>query len=117
MEIAVYKYDGKVLKTTNLEKKRKKLGDIEVLYSRYFSGNNKEAEAILDTWITENMSSVKEDVEDSVKLHYFRISDVAGGGWVVSIYGRLEDMGLDIEAEEMSKDEYDKWVMSNEHEF
>ena len=52
MMIAIYKLNGKLLKTTNLEKKLKKLrkysSEIEILFKEEYEGDLKEAENYLD---------------------------------------------------------------------
>lgn len=101
MEIAVYECGGKILKTTNLAKKIKKLGNgMRILHSELFEGDLKEAEALLDRWIRSNLSKADEGV-DAVDLHYFRIPD----GWIVTMYKDVSRMGH-TEAIEVSKEEY-----------
>lgn len=68
MIIAVYELNGKVLKTTNLTKKLKKVKPDKILFQTEFTGSTKDAEKILDDWLRE-----EEDDENT-------------GGWKVSIY-------------------------------
>ena len=53
MIIAVYELDGKVLKTTNLTKKLKKVKPDKILFQTEFTGSTKDAEKILDDWLRE----------------------------------------------------------------
>ena len=71
MIIAVYELNGRVLKTTNLKKKLKKVKPDKILFSMEFEGSIREAEAILDDWI-------REDEEDDNEYE----------GWKASIYKR-----------------------------
>lgn len=68
MIIAVYELNGKVLKTTNLTKKLKKVKPDKILYQTEFTGSTKDAEKILDDWLREEEN------------------DESTGGWKVSIY-------------------------------
>ena len=68
MIIAVYELDGKVLKTTNLTKKLKKVKPDKILFQTEFTGSTKDAEKILDDWLRE------------------KGDDESTGGWKVSIY-------------------------------
>lgn len=70
MIIAVYELNGKVLKTTNLTKKLKKVKPDKILYQTEFTGSTKDAEKILDDWL-------KVDEEDD---------DYEG--WKASVYKR-----------------------------
>lgn len=71
MIIAVYELNGRVLKTTNLKKKLKKVKPDKILFSMEFEGSIREAEAILDDWI-------REDEEDDNEYE----------GWKASVYKR-----------------------------
>lgn len=71
MIIAIYKLNDKILKTTNLEKKLKKLKqEVEIIYKQEFEGNVKEAEEILDNFIKTKFASCKDEKSDIV-LHHF----------------------------------------------
>ena len=65
--IAVYKLNGKVLKTTNLEKKLSKLkSEPEILYKQETG-----TEADLDKWIQDNLKEKNDDNEDNgIKKYY-----------------------------------------------
>lgn len=71
MIIAVYELNGRVLKTTNLKKKLKKVKPDKILFSMEFGGSIREAEAILDDWL-------REDEEDDNEYE----------GWKASVYKR-----------------------------
>lgn len=92
MIIAVYKLDGKILKTINLTKKLEKLKKEPcILYKQEFMGNNKQAELILDNWIKENTSN-KLDLENSpIKLYHYR--NPITGYTKISIYDNLDVNG------------------------
>lgn len=68
MIIAVYELDGKVLKTTNLTKKLKKVKPDKILFQTEFTGSTKDAEKILDDWLREEEN------------------DKSTGGWKASVY-------------------------------
>lgn len=74
MLIAIYKLNGKLLKTTNLEKKLKKLkklsSEIEILFKEEYEGA--EAEKYLDYIIKKNYV-INEDTsnEPEVILHHY----------------------------------------------
>ena len=61
MIIAVYELNGKVLKTTNLTKKLKKVKPDKILYQTEFTGSTKDAEKILDDWL-EQQSTIAPEV-------------------------------------------------------
>lgn len=75
MMIAIYKLNGKLLKTTNLEKKLKKLrkysSKIEILFKEEYEGDLKEAENYLDFIIKKNYVIDKEEDNDIVLLHHY----------------------------------------------
>ena len=57
--IAVYKLNGKILKTTNLEKKLSKLkSEPEILYKQETG-----TEADLDKWIQDNLKEKNDDIK------------------------------------------------------
>lgn len=76
MIIAIYKLKGKLLKTTNLEKKLKKLkkqsSEIEILFKKEYEGDLKEAENYLDYIIKKNYA-INEDTsnEPTIVLHHY----------------------------------------------
>ena len=74
MIIAIYKLNGKLLKTTNLEKKLKKLKrqSPEILFKEEYEGDLKEAENYLDYIIKKNYV-IDDNVDDtsSVVLHHY----------------------------------------------
>lgn len=76
MIIAIYKLNGKLLKTTNLEKKLKKLkkqtSEIEILFKEEYEGDLKEAENYLDYIIKKNYV-INEDtsIEPEIILHHY----------------------------------------------
>lgn len=76
MTIAIYKLNGKLLKTTNLEKKLKKLkkhsSEIEILFKEEYGGDLKEAENYLDYIIKKNYA-INEDTSDEpvIILHHY----------------------------------------------
>ena len=74
MIIAIYKLNGKLLKTTNLEKKLKKLKiqSPEILFKEEYEGDLKEAEKYLDYIIKKNYV-IDDNVDDtsSVILHHY----------------------------------------------
>lgn len=70
MIIAVYELNGRVLKTTNLKKKLKKVKPDKILFSMEFEGSIREAEAILDDWL--RVDEEEDDYE----------------GWKASVYKR-----------------------------
>lgn len=73
MIIAIYKLNGKLLKTTNLEKKLKKLKSQspEILFKEEYNGNLKEAENYLDYIIKKNYVIDEEDDTSNVVLHHY----------------------------------------------
>lgn len=78
--IAVYKLNGKILKTTNLEKKLSKLkSEPEILYKKE-SGT----EADLDKWIKDNITGNNDNDEDNGIKKYYYINKK--GCSIVSIY-------------------------------
>ena len=80
--IAVYKLNGKILKTTNLEKKLSKLkSNPEILYKKE-SGT----EADLDKWIKDNLKEKTDDNEDNGIKKYYYINKE--GCSLVSIYDK-----------------------------
>ena len=69
--IAVYKLNGKILKTTNLEKKLSKLkSEPEILYKQETG-----TEADLDKWIQDNLKEKNNDNEDNGIKKYYYIND------------------------------------------
>ena len=74
MIIAIYKLNGKLLKTTNLEKKLKKLKrqSPEILFKEDYEGDLKEAENYLDYIIKKNYV-IDDNVDDTsnVVLHHY----------------------------------------------
>lgn len=70
MKIAIYKLNDKVLKTTNLDKKLKKIKDPEIIYQQDFEGSTVDAEKILDDKMKE-LFPKKEEFTEDIKLHYF----------------------------------------------
>lgn len=78
--IAVYKLNGKILKTTNLEKKLSKLkSEPEILYKKETG-----TEADLDKWIQDNLKEKNDDNEDNGIKKYYYINKE--GCNIVSIY-------------------------------
>lgn len=76
MIIAIYKLNGKLLKTTNLEKKLKKLkrhsSNIEILFKEEYKGDLKEAENYLDYIIKKNYAiNENNSNEPEVILHHY----------------------------------------------
>ena len=74
MIIAIYKLNGKLLKTTNLEKKLKKLKrqSPEILFKEEYEGDLKEAENYLDYIIKKNyVIDEEDDNSNEVKLHHY----------------------------------------------
>ena len=74
MIIAIYKLNGKLLKTTNLEKKLKKLKrqSPEILFKEEYKGDLKEAENYLDYIIKKNyVIDEEDDTSNEVKLHHY----------------------------------------------
>ncbi len=84
MIIAIYKLNGKILKTTNLEKKLKKITPDEIIYQQEFEGTTREAEAILDNYLKEDTI----ENEEKIKLYTFR--NKVTGGSIVGIYDSLD---------------------------
>ena len=78
MIIAIYKLNDKLLKTTNLEKKLKKLkkskldSKIQILFQENYEGDLKEAENYLDYIIKKNYV-IDDNVDDTsnVVLHHY----------------------------------------------
>lgn len=78
MIIAIYKLNDKLLKTTNLEKKLKKLkkskldSKIQILFQEDYEGDLKEAENYLDYIIKKNYV-IDDNVDDTsnVVLHHY----------------------------------------------
>lgn len=108
MKIGIYKLNGKILKSTNLEKKLKKLNkEVEILYSQDYDGN--DGERVLDKWIFENLMKQDDDNdnENTVQFHYFIKSD---GSWIMSIHEDVSD--IDPDAVKKTKEEYDEWLKS-----
>lgn len=78
--IAVYKLNGKILKTTNLEKKFSKLkSEPEILYKQETG-----TEADLDKWIQDNLKEKNDDNEDNGIKKYYYINK--NGYSIISIY-------------------------------
>lgn len=82
MIIAIYRLNDKLLKTTNLEKKLKKLkkskldSKVQILFQEDYEGDLKEAENYLDYIIKKNYvidDDVDDDVDDTsnVVLHHY----------------------------------------------
>ena len=78
MIIAIYKLNDKLLKTTNLEKKLKKLkkskldSKIQILFKEEYKGDLKEAENYLDYIIKKNyVIDEEDDTSNEVKLHHY----------------------------------------------
>ena len=78
MIIAIYKLNDKLLKTTNLEKKLKKLkkskldSKIQILFKEEYEGDLKEAENYLDYIIKKNyVIDEEDDTSNKVKLHHY----------------------------------------------
>lgn len=73
MIIAIYKLNGKLLKTTNLEKKLKKLKrqSPEILFKEEYEGDLKEAENYLDYIIKKNYVIDEDDTSDEVKVYHY----------------------------------------------
>ena len=78
MTIAIYKLNDKLLKTTNLEKKLKKLkkskldSKIQILFKEEYEGDLKEAENYLDYIIKKNyVIDEEDDTSNEVKLHHY----------------------------------------------
>ena len=78
MIIAIYKLNDKLLKTTNLEKKLKKLkkskldSKIQILFKEEYEGDLKEAENYLDYIIKKNyVIDEEDDTSNEVKLHHY----------------------------------------------
>lgn len=86
MIIAVYKLNGKILKTTNLEKKLKKVTPDEILYQLEFNGSLREAEEILDNWLSKD----KVIEYNNTKLYYFKNKKT--GYCITSIYDNLDNL-------------------------
>lgn len=89
MIIAIYELNGKLLKTTNLEKKMKKLkkssSEIKILFKEEYEGDLKEAENYLDYIIKKNyvINKEDEDTSETVLHHYVNRNT----GWThTSIY-------------------------------
>lgn len=76
MIIAIYRLNDKLLKTTNLEKKLKKLkkskldSKVQILFQEDYEGDLKEAENYLDYIIKKNYV-IDEDDTSSVVLHHY----------------------------------------------
>ena len=78
MIIAIYKLNDKLLKTTNLEKKLKKLkkskldSKVQILFQEDYEGDLKEAENYLDYIIKKNYV-IDDNVDDTsnVVLHHY----------------------------------------------
>ena len=78
--IAVYKLNGKILKTTNLEKKLSKLkSEPEILYKQETG-----TESDLDKWIQDNLKEKNDDNEDNGIKKYYYINK--NGCSIISIY-------------------------------
>ena len=78
MIIAIYKLNDKLLKTTNLEKKLKKLkkskldSKIQILFKEEYEGDLKEVENYLDYIIKKNyIIDEEDDTSNEVKLHHY----------------------------------------------
>ena len=102
--IGIYKKEGRLLKTTNLEKKLKKLKDVEIIWSQDFSGSMQEGEAVLDQKLRE-LNNIQEDKEERVvKLFYFR--NPRNGHWHISIYNKKPEEYW----ESKTKEQYEEWM-------
>lgn len=88
MKIAIYKLNDKVLKTTNLDKKLKKIKDPEIIYQQDFEGSTVDAEKILDDKMRE-LFPKKEEFTEDIKLHYFFNKD--NGYSITSINSEIPD--------------------------
>lgn len=78
--IAVYKLNGKILKTTNLEKKLSKLkSEPEILYKQETG-----TETDLDKWIQDNLKEKNDNNEDNGIKKYYYINK--NGCSIISIY-------------------------------
>lgn len=88
MKIAIYKLNDKVLKTTNLDKKLKKIKDPEIIYQQDFEGSTVDAEKILDDKMRE-LFPKKEEFTEDIKLHYFFNKD--NGYSITSINSKIPD--------------------------
>ena len=73
MTIAIYKLNGKLLKTTNLEKKLRKLRKYssEILFKEEYEGDLKEEENYLDFIIKKNYVIDEEENDDIILLHHY----------------------------------------------
>lgn len=88
MKIAIYKLNNKVLKTTNLDKKLKKIKDPEIIYQQDFEGSTVDAEKILDGKMKE-LFPKKEEFAEEVELHCFFNKD--NGYSITSIKSEIPD--------------------------
>lgn len=76
MIIAIYRLNDKLLKTTNLEKKLKKLkkskldSKVQILFQEDYGGDLKEAENYLDYIIKKNYVIDVDDTSNVVLHHY-----------------------------------------------
>lgn len=104
MIIAIYERNGQILKTTNLKKKEKKLGKLNVIWEQEFEGTTSDGEALLDDKIKEINSASNAD-EDNIPLYYWRNNIT--GYWLISIYNTCSEK--EVEWESKTKMEYDKW--------
>lgn len=69
--IAIYKLNGKLLKTANLEKKLKKIRQpIDIIYKQEFTGSPKECEMLLDSVIAK-MKPIEETDTEAILLHHY----------------------------------------------
>lgn len=87
MIIAVYKLNGKILKTTNLEKKLKKVTPDEILYQLEFDGDLREAEKILDNWLSRDRI-----IDNNVETKLFHFKNKKTGYTITSIYDNLDNL-------------------------
>lgn len=88
--IAIYKLNNKLYKTSNLEKKLKKLKEIpEIVYQEEFTGNLKEVDLRLDKIINSILNKEEIIEYNDTKLYQFKNKE----GYIISsIYDNLDHL-------------------------
>lgn len=91
MIIAIYKLNNKLYKTSNLEKKLKKLKETpEIIYQEEFSGDLKEVDLRLDKIINSILNKEETIEYNDIKLYYF--INKKSKEIVSSIYNNLDNL-------------------------
>lgn len=96
MLIGIYKKNGKLLKTANLNKKIKKLKNIKVIYQTEFDGSlydvDKFLDNILNNVLNPNKYSTKDQNQENLNTKLYQFKNKKDNSIISSIYDNLNNL-------------------------